>query len=52
MMGMQVITNGLVGATKEEWFKLKGPELIEKMYNKRDEIITTIKDIFNDGKQL
>mgnify|MGYP003627689830 CR=1 FL=1 len=38
MMGMKVITNKLVGATQESWFKLKGAELIEKMRSKREEI--------------
>ena len=30
MMGMSVITNNLVGATKEDWYALKGEELIDK----------------------
>jgi hypothetical protein len=38
MMGMKVITNKLVGATQEEWFKLKGVDLVEKMRSKREEI--------------
>ncbi len=38
MMGMKVITNKLVGATQESWFKLKGVDLIEKMREKREEI--------------
>ena len=38
MMGMKVITNARVGATKEEWFKLKGKELIDLMKQKREEI--------------
>ena len=38
MMGVAVITNKHVGATKEEWFKLKGKPLVETMRNKRKEI--------------
>ena len=38
MMGLKVITNGLVGATKEEWFKYKGSELVDVMRAKRQEI--------------
>tara|TARA_B100000427_G_scaffold319907_1_gene318688 strand:- start:205 stop:1038 length:834 start_codon:yes stop_codon:yes gene_type:complete len=38
MMGMKVITNKLVGATQESWFKLKGSDLVNKMRAKRDEI--------------
>ena len=42
MMGMRVVTNKLVGATKEEWFKLKGEDLISAMGNKRDEIVNNV----------
>lgn len=38
MMGMSVITNDKIGATYEEWFKYKGPDLINIMLNKRSEI--------------
>ena len=38
MMGLSVVTNSLVGATKEDWFSLKGEELIEFIKNKRIEI--------------
>lgn len=50
MMGMKVITNSLVGASKEPWFELKGKELIQKMRDKRKEILNTVMEIFNDGK--
>lgn len=46
MMGMKTITNKRLGATSEEWFKLKGPELIEVMRNKRKEIPATVLEIF------
>ena len=46
MMGMTVLTNNQVGATKEDWFKLKGEELIAVMQNKREEIPNKIIEIF------
>jgi GT2 family glycosyltransferase len=39
MMGMSVKTNNLVGAAHEEWFSLKGEELVDFMLGKRDEIL-------------
>ena len=42
MMGMSVVANGLVGATQEEWFHLKGPELIDYMLEKRKEIFNEV----------
>ena len=44
MMGMMVITNNLVGASKEEWFKLRGEDLIEVMTQKRRDIPNIIKE--------
>lgn len=38
MMGLSVVTNNMVGATKEDWFNLKGNELIETIRQKRDDI--------------
>ena len=38
MMNMGLTTNNLIGATKEPWFKKKGPELIEYFIKKRKEI--------------
>ena len=46
MMGMQVITNNLVGATKEDWFKLKGDDLIDIMTKKRNDILQTTIGVF------
>ena len=45
MLGCKVITNGLVGATSEQWFELKGEDLIDCMIKKRDEILTIITQI-------
>jgi hypothetical protein len=44
MLGMSVITNNLVGATKEPWFNLKGDELIQFMINKKSEICNTVEE--------
>ena len=46
MMGMTVFTNNNVGATNEDWFKLKGEDLIGIMRNKREEIPNKIIEIF------
>jgi len=45
MMGMSVVTNKLVGATKEDWFKLKGIELINIIKKKREQIPQMIEEI-------
>ena len=45
MMGLSVVTNSLVGATKEEWFSLKGEELIEFIKNKRIEIPNIVTEL-------
>jgi hypothetical protein len=49
MMGMSVITNKLVGATKEDWFELKGSALIDVIRSKRQEIPQIIEEIFENG---
>ena len=46
MTGMSVITNALVGASHEEWFKLKGAPLVERMRAKRAEISKKITGAF------
>ena len=51
MMGQKVLTNGLVGATSEEWFKLKGEALIDFMIEKRDEIVDLIEKLAQDVRQ-
>jgi hypothetical protein len=50
MMGMKVITNNLVAATKEKWFEEKGKNLINVMRKKRDEITNLIESIFSDNE--
>ena len=47
MMGMAVLTNQNVGATKEPWFNLKGEPLVELMQNKRVEIPEFVKKVLN-----
>ena len=45
MMGMSVVTNKNLGASKEGWFSLKGIDLINVMRNKRNEIPKKILEI-------
>lgn len=47
MLGCKVVTNGLVGATSERWFELKGEALIDRMIEKRAEILSTITEIID-----
>ena len=42
MMGMSTITSQNIGAVREEWFSLKGVELIEYMRSLRNEILALI----------
>lgn len=51
MLGCTVMTNSLVGAVEEKWFKLKGEDLIDFMINKRQEICNTILDIMKIDKK-
>jgi len=47
MMGMTVVANKNIGATKEPWFKFKGKELVDIMREKRNEIPQRIIGMFN-----
>lgn len=47
MMGMSVVTNRNVGATKEPWFNLKGAALVDLMEKKREEIPEAVKSVFS-----
>ena len=47
MLGCSVLANNLLGATSEDWFKLKGQELIDFMINKRQEIVSVIEEIID-----
>tara|TARA_R100000664_G_C2744735_1_gene132675 strand:+ start:852 stop:1700 length:849 start_codon:yes stop_codon:yes gene_type:complete len=42
MMGLKIISNNNIGATKEEWFQLRGEALIDFMIEKRAEISNKI----------
>ena len=48
MMGMKVITNKNIGASYEDWFPLKGTEMINFMKNKRLEINQVIDDLISE----
>lgn len=42
MMNMGVIVNKMIGATRESWYSLKGPPLIDKIINMRQDIKKTV----------
>jgi len=46
MMNMGLVTNNLIGATKEPWFKKKGLDLIDVFIEKRKEIAEVIENAF------
>ena len=53
MLGVRVITNDILGATKEPWFKLQGEDLIEHVRNMRETIpkkILKILEVFEDER--
>ena len=52
MMGMSTITNNKIGATKEPWFEMKGPPLIEFMRNKRKEIVDVVENALLKGQTV
>ena len=45
MLGCSIATNSLVGATSEQWFSLKGEELIDFLIEKRKDIKNIVIDI-------
>ena len=49
MAGMSVTTNNLVGATKEDWFSLKGEELIKKVKTMRGSIVDIVLEALNEN---
>ena len=46
MMGLSTITNDLLGATKEDWYKLKGEALIERVMQMRTDIPNIVLKTF------
>jgi len=51
MMNIVVITNKLVGAIGEEWFKFKGYKLIDVMLKKREEISNNVLKAFFENAE-
>jgi hypothetical protein len=49
MCGMNVVVNKNVGAKYEDWFNLKGVELINLMRHKKTEIIKTVSEVINEN---
>jgi hypothetical protein len=52
MLGVQVHANSKVGATHEEWFKLKGKKLIDFMREKREDIVSVVVSEFETSQQI
>ena len=50
MLGVEVHTNSHVGAASEPWFPLKGSELIEKMRQRREEIVSAVESTFKTSR--
>jgi len=48
MMGLKTITNKRIGAVTEEWFSLKGADLVDFMYEKKSQIIERIEEFVNE----
>ena len=48
MLGLKTINNQLVGATKEQWFSLKGKNLIDYMREKRNSIVDSVLGAIDD----
>jgi hypothetical protein len=46
MMGLSIITNKSVGATREEWYQLKGIDLIKKVRKMRETIPQAVLEVF------
>ena len=46
MMNCKVITNKMIGAVSEKWFKLKGKDLINEMRSRRESIPNKVLEIF------
>ena len=51
MLGCSVVSNQLVGATYEEWFKLKGEELIDYLLQKRENIFNIFDKLISTPQQ-
>ena len=52
MMGMSVIANELIGACHEDWFNLKGEELVDYMINKREEIVKVVAGVIDQERSV
>ena len=46
MMNVSVVTNNLVGATKEPWFEKKGEQLVQHFFKERERIPRVIENAF------
>ena len=48
MLNVSTITNKNVGACYEDWFSLKGNDLIQFMYNKKQEVVNKVIEIIDE----
>ena len=53
MLNCKLVTNNLNGCTYEPWFRnFKGPELIDFVDNKRQEVVSLIEEQLFSIKQV
>jgi len=52
MLDLSVVTNSKSGAVHEEWFSLKGSELVDRMLQKREEIVSIVEQAFDNSKAI
>ena len=45
MLGLNVETNQLIGASYEPWYNKNGLELINVMRDKKEDLLKTIRDV-------
>jgi len=50
MLGCKVYTNGLIGAASENWFQLKGQELIDFVRTERVNIVARIEELLMNSQ--
>ncbi len=48
MLGLSVLTNRMSGAVHEDWFVLKGGDLVNRMIQKREEIVDLVEQSFDN----
>jgi glycosyltransferase involved in cell wall biosynthesis len=49
MLGVEVHVNNKIGAASEEWFHLKGIPLINFMRQRREDIVSSVEEVFSSS---